>query len=377
MSASLKHKHIMVLAGEPSGDQHAAGLIKEIKKMDSKITFSGIGGPLMQKQDVDLFFHIDKLSVMGLVEVILQIQHVKDAFSKFRNQLKLRQPDMIILVDYPGFNLKAAQFAKSNYDVKIFYYITPKVWAWNRSRLTKIRKVVDHAAVILPFEEKLYKKYKIPSTYVGHPLIDGYPELGMPQSGLQGSNEEIKKEKLEIGLLPGSRKTEIKMLLRPMLEAAQKIFHQNNKTSFLVSCAPSVDIRRIESIVGNYNSEKLFTIVKGTPQKIFHKADLLIAASGTVTLEAALCCVPTIIVYKMSAITAFAARAVIRVKYVGLANLIAGRELMPELLQENATPEKISRTAFSMIKNLALHQDRLRAVRKILGPGGAAKKAGK
>jgi lipid-A-disaccharide synthase len=373
-----KKKHIMVLSGEPSGDQHAAGLVKEIRQIDPDLTFSGIGGSMMQKEGVDLFFHIDRLSAMG-IEVLFQIRHIKDAFYQFKKHLKLDRPDMIVLVDYPGFNLRAVQWAKANYkSIKVLYYITPKVWAWNRSRIKKIKKVVDHAALILPFEEKLYKKYNIPSTYVGNPLIDSYPEKAASFPMVPSTPDQEKpKKKIMIGLLPGSRRGEIKNLLNIMLESARAIHGENSGVCFLVSCASSIDPSAIESAVKRYNQDGIFKIVKGRPQMIFEESDMIISASGTVTLEAALCCVPTVIIYRMSPISAFLARAVIRVKYAGLANLIANTELMPELLQEDATPEKISKATFLMLKELKRYKQKLQIVRKFLGKGGAALKVAK
>jgi lipid-A-disaccharide synthase len=158
MNLPVKLKHIMILTGEPSGDLHAGHLVKEIKKSNHHIYFSGIGGPHLKDQGVDLFYNIDKLSAMGITEVLMQFRQIKQGFDKFREKLKYNTPDLIILIDYPGFNLKAAQFAKDYYNINILYYITPKVWAWKKSRLKKIKKYVDHAALILPFEEKIFQR---------------------------------------------------------------------------------------------------------------------------------------------------------------------------------------------------------------------------
>ncbi|MBT7629092.1 MAG: hypothetical protein HN597_05220, partial [Desulfobacula sp.] len=180
MNLPVKLNHIMVLTGEPSGDLHAGHLVREIKQINNHIYFSGIGGTHLEDQKVDLFYNISKLSAMGLTEVFMQFPQIKKAFDLFKKKLRVNTPNLIILVDYPGFNLKAAQFAKDHYDIKILYYITPKVWAWKKSRLKKIKKYIDHAALILPFEEKIYKKAEIQSTYVGNPLLDEYSE-NMPK----------------------------------------------------------------------------------------------------------------------------------------------------------------------------------------------------
>ncbi|MBC8439774.1 MAG: lipid-A-disaccharide synthase [Deltaproteobacteria bacterium] len=367
--------HIMVLTGEPSGDLHAGHLVREIKRLNNRVYFSGIGGTHLENQKVDLFYNISKLSAMGLTEVLMQFGQIKKAFDLFKKKLNTNTPDLIILVDYPGFNLKAAQFAKDHYNIKILYYITPKVWAWKKSRLKKIKKYIDHAALILPFEEKIYKKANIQYTYVGNPLLDEYPEnLSKPflrSHALFSKN----KDSLIIGLLPGSRKAEIKNLLEVMVKAANLIHQNNKKAFFIISQATSIKRETLEKFLINCSNKPLFLINEGPVKNIFLKSDLVIAASGTVTLEAALCCVPTIIVYKMSPISYRMAKLLVRVKYAGLANLIINAQVMPELLQNDATPEKISEKALYMLDNLFYFQNRLKLVRKFLGKKGASKRA--
>ncbi len=374
MNLHGKFKHIMVLTGEPSGDFHAGHLVRQIKQLNSSIYFSGIGGPHLEQQNVDLFYNISKLSAMGLTEVLMQFGHIKKAFDLFKEKLRVCEPNLIILVDYPGFNLKAAQFVKDHYKVKILYYITPKVWAWKKSRLKKIKKYVDHAALILPFEERIYKKAGIRATYVGNPLLDEYPEnLSKPflrSEFLTSKN----KESVIIGLLPGSRKAEIKNLFEIMIKTANLIHQQNQRVSFIVSQASSIHKESIKSILKKYNKDHLFLINDGPVKDIFLKSNLIIAASGTVTLEAALCCIPTIIIYKMSAVSHRIAKLVVKIKYAGLANLIVNKEVMPELLQNDATPEKISKKVLYMLDHLMYFEDQLQIVRKLMGKKGASKR---
>ncbi len=393
IALASKQRRIMVLTGEPSGDVHAGTLVRAMQRIDPHLEICGIGGPCMKAQGVDIFFPIEHLSAMGLTEVIVQFKHIKQAFDSFKSRLRTHPPDLIILIDYPGFNLKAAQYAKQKFDIPIFYYITPKVWAWKESRLKQIKLYVDHAALIFPFEEKLYRRAKILSTYVGNPLMDEYPEhlaksfykrsfLTGPSS-LNGSyrvesgtDPDPKDSKGPvIGLLPGSRRAEIKNLLDIMLKTALKINSQKKKSRFLISAASNLHSELIDKILSPYHQTGLFEVVQGRPMEIFRRSDLLIAASGTVTLEAALCCLPTIIVYKMTPISHKIAKLLVKVKYAGLANLIAGREVMPELLQNDATPEKISQRAFSMLENLGDHENQLLVVRKLLGAPGASKRA--
>lgn len=367
MTLPDRSKHIMILCGEPSGDLHAGNLVKAIKKKEGDIWFSGIGGPCLKEQGVQIFFNIDKLSVMGVVEVLMQFKYIKHAFDCFKNKIKEHLPDLLILVDYPGFNLKAAQYVKERYQINILYYITPKVWAWNKKRLIKIKKYVDHAALILPFEDKIYKKANIKSGYVGNPLVDEYPEnLSKPFSLLP------KKQKcITIGLLPGSRQTEVKKLFEIMLAAsgqiAEYLFKKNQKTVFIISKAASIKTEMIQKMISNVDANGSFKIHQGPVKDILVQSDIVIAASGTVTLEAALCCVPTIIVYKMSWLTYQLARRLVKIPYAGLANLIMDREIMPELLQNDATSEKILEKTKYLLDNQKYVVNQLQMVRTMLG----------
>ncbi len=364
----------MVLTGEPSGDLHAGHLVRKIKQLRPNIYFSGIGGPHLEQQNVDLFYNIDQLSAMGLTEVIMQFKQIKNAFNLFKKKLNTHRPDLIILVDYPGFNLKAAQYAKNHYTVKILYYVTPKVWAWKKSRLKKIKKYIDHAALILPFEEKIYKKVNIQSTYVGNPLMDDYPEnISKPFFRLNSPSLK-QKNSIVIGLLPGSRKAEINNLFEIMIKTADLIQQKIPHVSFIISQASSINKDSLKNAIKTNTSHHLFHISDGPVKDVLIKSDLVIAASGTVTLEAALCCVPTIIIYKMSSISYWIAKLVIKIKYAGLANLIVNREVMPELLQNDATPEKITKKALYMLDHLTCFEKQLQMVRKLLGNKGAAKR---
>lgn len=364
-------RHVLILAGEPSGDVHGAGLITAMHKKNASLKFYGIGGTCMAGAGANLFFSIDELSAMGLLEVIRQIRPVKLAFDLFKHHLKILDPGLVILVDYPGFNLRAAAYVKAHSQAKVFYYIPPKVWAWNSSRLKQMRRTVDHAALIFPFEEKIYKKAGIPATYVGNPLLDQYP-VPLKRSvkfPIDSSQQQI------IGLLPGSRKNEINTLLTPMLNAAFKIHECRPHVRFLISSADAIPLDMIESKVAATGNPELFHIISGNPRQIFEQADMLIAASGTITLEAALCAIPTVIVYKMSYLTFQMARAVVKVKYAGLANIIMDKEVMPELLQDEVTPEKIGSTALYMLDHLKEYHQQLAPVRQLLGEPGAADRA--
>ena len=239
-------------------------------------------------------------------------------------------------------------------------------------KIKKIKKYVDHAALILPFEEKIYKKADIPCTFVGHPLLDFYKNQIIEK-------KDNPKNKIVIGLLPGSRESEISNLFEIMLKSARILNKKLNNLEFLVSQAFSVNDKKFKAILEKYNYDNLFKVIKSDVKQIFNKSDFLLAASGTVTLEAAICQIPMIIIYKMSAISYFFAKILVKIKYAGLANIIAGKQIIPELIQNNATPEKISKKALLILnhKNLNKMKNQLLMVRNLLGSKGASKKTAK
>ena len=370
-AADTSHKKIMILAGEPSGDVHGGHLAAEIRSADPKASLFGIGGPNMAGQGVDLIFPIEKLSAMGLVEILGQFKQIRQAFQIFKETVRRRNPDLVILIDYPGFNLRAAAWLKANTNAKVLYYITPKVWAWNQKRLNKIKAHVDHAALIFPFEIPIYRRYGIPATFVGNPLMDQLPALTFnPATG--------RNKPLTLGILPGSRRAEIQTLLPVLLQSATDLSQDYPKMQILLSAAQSVQGELMEFVrdtLATYDPEGKITLVEGQPEPIFQQANLLFAASGTVTLEAALRSIPTILVYKMSPVTYALARLLVKVEHAGLANLVAGKEVMPELLQDDAEPEQICSLARKMLESPDTYRRRLDLVRRRLGPPGASKRA--
>ena len=361
--------HIMILTGEPSGDFHAAPLIRALRSLVPGVRISGIGGPAMTEAGADIFYPIDRLSAMGLVQVIRQFSSIRRAYDLVRHRLKNDRPDAVVLIDYPGFNLRVAE--QINRSIPVCYYIAPKVWAWNASRLSKIKAYVDHVALILPFELPIYKKKQIPASYVGNPLMDEYP-VTFPAPGKKESRSAP-----VIGLLPGSRASEVGKLLPVMLDAAAAIGELLPRARFLVSSGTAAHAEKIRQMVDGHPCRNRVTVVRGRPGTIFQKADMAVAASGTVTLEAALCGLPTIIVYKVSPLTYRLGKRLVKVKYVGLANLIVGREVMPELLQSEASPGQISRTAMAMVHSLDRHRRNLLEVRRRLGTPGAPARTAK
>lgn len=370
---SLNSPHIMILTGEPSGDFHAGPLIREIKRLVPGARISGIGGDAMAAQGAEIFFPIDRLSAMGLIQVARQFSSIKQAFSLFRQRVKTDRPDLVIFIDYPGFNLKAAAWLKSRHDIPSLYYIAPKVWAWNAARLNRIKACMDHVALILPFEPLIYRKKGIPATYVGNPLVDEYPPY-LTQGSENPEEPAETPPTLVIGLLPGSRTSEVESLMPELLDAAALVLKKYPGAEFHISAASRKRKEQIESFLNRHPVRAHCRIVDGRPLAIFRTARMVIAASGTVTLEAALCRIPTIIVYKVSALTYALGKLLVKVKYAGLANLIAGEEVMPELSQQDASAPRIFTEALQMLDTIEAHERKLDQVRLRLGGPGAPRR---
>lgn len=363
---ALASSEIFISAGEPSGDFHAANLVRQIRLKRPDVMISGVAGSLMRLEAVETVFDAENLAVMGITDVLAHAHVIFEAFSKVSAYLEEKSPGLIILVDYPGFNLRVAKKAHE-LGIPVFYYISPKVWAWGTGRVNKIRKYVDHMGLILPFEEEFYKKNGIKATFVGNPLIDAFPEPIQKKDTLKG--------KRVIGLLPGSRKGEISRHLPVMLDAAIMIIREMPDTEFIISLK---DVSYCENIKGYHLLSDSIKIESGEVSRIFEKCDIMVAASGTVTLEAAIAGVPTIIMYIMSDLSFGIAKALVKVKFAGLANLVAGREVSPELLQDDASPGKIASMVIKLLGSKGAIEKMkadYKLVRNKLGRPGAAGRA--
>lgn len=361
-------RRIFICAGEPSGDLHAANLVREIFKKDQNVEIHGIGGHLMAREGANIIIDCEGLAVMGITDVAAHWKVLSDAFSKACAYLSSFNPDIVILVDYPGFNLRLARKA-SELGIRVFYYISPKIWAWGAGRVEKIKKYVDHMGLILPFEEEFYRRHGVNATFVGNPLMDDMPEP-IARKRDPGSQDD-----LIIGFLPGSRAGEISRHLPVMLESALLISRLMPEARFVLSMK---DKAHAEEQINAYALKDIMEVETGDVRRIFEKSDLLVAASGTVTLEAAIAGVPTVIIYRMSELSYKIARKLVRVEYAGLANLIAGRGISPELLQSDANPSMIAKHVTDLLQDPE-KMERMRSgfmlVRKKLGRPGAAFRA--
>jgi len=345
----------MIIAGEASGDLHGAKLAQSIKNRDRDTLLFGIGGSAMKKEGVRILIDSKTLSVVGITEVLSKLTTIYRAMTTVKKALSRLKPDLLILIDFPDFNFHVAAAAKK-LGIPILYYISPQIWAWRQNRVHKIKRLVDHMAVILPFEAAFYRKHHVPVTFVGHPLLDRIrPMVSSPSSAPQ-TNKPI------IGLLPGSREKEVSTLLPVMLEAANMIRRQLPAVRFVISCSESIKDDLVEDLVRQHASRLEIEIIKGSVTDVFRQSRMLMAASGTVTLEAALYGIPMVIVYKVSPLSYWLGKRLIKVKHIGIVNLIAQKELLPELIQDNASPQTIAETVTAMIND----QERLRQIKKEL-----------
>ncbi|MBW2645230.1 MAG: lipid-A-disaccharide synthase [Deltaproteobacteria bacterium] len=363
-------KRIMIIAGEASGDMHGANLVKAIQGKEPAIAFFGVGGTALKETGVTIRVKSEELSVVGLSEVFSKIGKILKALSLLKKDLKTLRPDLLILIDFPDFNLRLAAAAKK-LNIPVMYYISPQVWAWRTGRVKKIRRLVNEMVVILPFEVDFYKEHDIPVTFVGHPLLDNISP--------DDFNNTLNKEGLPIiGLLPGSRSEEVARLLPVMIEAAEIISEEVRGIKFIIPVAPSLDKDKVEAMVAGCKAG--ISIVQGNAYEVLKSAALVISASGTATLEATIFGTPMIIVYKVSPFSYWLGTKLIQVKYAGLANLIAGKEVVPELIQDKASPENIADHALRLLRNKkarAAMQQQLNAIRKELGSPGASDMAAK
>jgi lipid-A-disaccharide synthase len=306
---------------------------------------------------------------VGITEVLFKIKEILTAAAKARHLLRQR-PGLIILIDFPEFNLNLAGYARK-IGVPVLYYVSPQIWAWRSGRVKTIARRVDHMAVILPFEQNFYHRHKVPATFVGHPLLDG--ERVEP-----GPNFEKRFEKNPVvALLPGSRNGEVKKHLPIMLEAAELLARHRADIRFIVSCAASVDPGLFNKILSRCAHPARFEVISGDINRVFSRASFAIAVSGTVTLQTAISGIPLIVIYKVSPLSYCLGKALIRVDHISLVNLIAGKPMIPELIQDEASPPKIAATAAAMLGDIPglkrLSRD-LFHIKNRMGTPGAAER---
>lgn len=334
----MANNDIYISVGEASGDLHASNLVKAIKAntKTKNLNIIGMGGKLMQNAGVDILIDSSKLAIVGGTEILKHFNKILRLMRTVKNLLKTNPPKLIILIDYPGFNLWLAKTAKK-YNIKVLYYISPQIWAWHKSRIKKIKKYVDFMAVVFPFEVKIYEQAGVPVAFVGHPLTKTVNPT-MDLSTAKHSFNINEKDKV-VGLFPGSRSSEIKLLLPPMLEAAKLLKNKHPNIQFVLPLASSISENDIKEYIEKTNIK--IHIVKNKNYDVINICDVIIATSGTVTLEIALLAIPLVIIYKMAAFNYFFAKRLVKIPFIGLCNIVAEEKIAEELIQEKATGENI------------------------------------
>lgn len=367
--------HIYIVAGEASGEAHAARLVAALKQQQPSIYITGIGGDKMRAAGADISIDFAELAVMGLVEVIKRYPRIKNIFNQVVAELRRQPPDLLILIDYPGFNLKLAKQAKK-LGIKVLYYISPKIWAWRAGRIEQIKRDVDHMAVLFPFEQEIYEKADVAVTCVGHPLVDAvHTELSKSAAREKFS---LDKDIRVIGLFPGSRRSEISVLLPLMLEAAERIDKRHFPIQIVIPQAPGID----ESYLQQYlaGSRLNISVIKDDFYEVIQACDAVVAASGTVTLEIALLGVPHFITYKVSPWSYRILKRLVKIPYVGLCNIVTKQPVIKELLQDDVTPVRLEQQLMDLLTHpqRQQHAENIRQqVKQALGPTGGAENAAK
>lgn len=359
---------VMMIAGEVSGDAHGAGVVRELKRRQPAIEIFGIGGEKMKQEGMTLTYHVRELSFMGFIEVAKHLPLIRSVERVLEQLLILKKPDVVVLIDYPGFNLRFARKVKEH-GIKVVYYISPQVWAWKKGRVKKMRSIVDKMLVVFPFEVDIYRKEGIDVTFVGHPLLE---ELDVEFSRNQFCKRfGINPSKKILALIPGSRRQEIQSLFSVMARSAQ-VLQQNEDLEVVVGVAPELQ-QELFDIHMPPNSSMHF--VRNATHEVMKYSELAIVTSGTATLETACFETPMIVVYRTSWVTYWIARALVRVKNIGLVNIVAGKTIVPELIQHNATVQKIVEVATGLIRNASVREKMkadLSVVRGLLGSTGAS-----
>ncbi|MCK5829574.1 MAG: lipid-A-disaccharide synthase [Methylococcales bacterium] len=361
----------MFSAGESSGDQHAANMFLELKKQMPKIKGIGMGGAKMQQAGIDISYDSAGIGVIGIFEVIKHYGEIRRALKQMKQLVASEKPDLLVCVDYKEFNLKLAQFAKQQ-SVKVLFYVSPQVWASRPGRVVTYGKAIDMMAVIFPFEVAYYEAESVPVKYVGHPSVDKVTPIRNKADDL--IQFSLQDNKFIIGILPGSRINEINRMLPVMLGAAEKLAQSYKGVQFLLPQADSITDELLQSFLKNVDID--INVIKDQPYDVIQCCDVIMTTSGTATLEVSLLKVPMVIAYKLSAVTYFLAQYIVNIKYIGLPNIIAGKGIVKELIQHEATAENLAKEISEILDSTVYREkmmNELTIIKKKLGQGGGSK----
>jgi lipid-A-disaccharide synthase len=357
---------IAIVAGEASGDLHASEVLKELKKLDPELLAFGIGGDLLARNGMKVLHDAREMGIVGLFNVIRHLRMFRRIFDDLIATIASERPDVVVLVDYPDFNLRVARKCKAM-GIRVVYYISPQLWAWRRGRINQIAETVDHMIVIFPFEEEMYRKHGVPVTYVGHPLIEQVLGVG---------RAPVREGITRVVLLPGSRRMEVATLLPPMLDAVEILRRHRTIEPFLIQ-APTIEYDELEAILNR--KRMTVPILPHDRGEGIAAADLALSSSGTATLECAVLGTPVVVMYRLSRATHWLARRLVKVPYFSLVNIVAGRKIVPELLQGDVTGQRIADEALRLLEPSTYDCVRrdLAAVKEQLGKFGASRRAAK
>jgi lipid-A-disaccharide synthase len=358
-------KEILIVAGETSADQHGAALVSQLKAASKDVTFFGIGGDNLKWEGVQLVEHAENMAFMGFVEVAKHYWFLRTVYNKVVSECEKRNPARAILIDYPGFNLRLAKELKKR-QIPVTYYISPQLWAWKEKRIEIIRECVDQMLCIFPFEEQWYRQRGVEATYVGHPFLDGEPNFMEREYFLD--KHSLSTNTIVLALMPGSRQQEVNRHLKTMIKTVELV-KRDTEISAIVGKAPAVELPQE---IGDE-----IHIETDTPEMVLKYASIGIVSSGTVSLQSAIYGVPSVVIYKMNPLTWIVANKVTQVSYASMTNLIAKEQVLPELLQSRARPEKIADCLKKWLRSEDLREqtvNQLSEVKRQLGGPGASQK---
>lgn len=361
---------IFLSAGEASGDLHGSFLVRALKELRPDVRVACLGGPMLREAGAQVLADNGEIAVVGLTEVLHHARDLFDVWKRIRNHIIRRRPDLIVLIDFPDFNFLLGRLAK-RFGIKVFYYISPQVWAWRSGRVRTLKRIVDEMAVILPFEVPFYRRHAMTVHFVGHPLLDVVQRAPSRAQALR--RHGTADGTALIGLLPGSRKSEVRLVFPVLLEAACRLRERMPGASFIIPVAPTLDPEPIRAAVAQAGLAA--RVVAGDTYGVIRACDLIVTVSGTVTLEAALLDTPMIVVNRVSNMSYYLGRDLIRVRYIALPNLIADRAVVPELLQQEARADLVCDSVLEHLRDpekTAAQKREFARIRERLGDPGVA-----
>ncbi|MDH4071176.1 MAG: lipid-A-disaccharide synthase [Ignavibacteria bacterium] len=358
----------MMIAGEVSGDMHGSGVVRELKRLNPGIHLFGVGGRMMESEGMEINHHVDSLSVMGFAEVIRHLPDIRRIERSLGQLLEERRPEIVVLIDYPGFNLRFARRVKKA-GIPVLYYISPQVWAWKPGRVKKIRSLVDQVNVVFRFEVEIYENAGVPVRFVGHPLLERLAPTGSREDFF--ARHRLDPDRKVVGLFPGSRVQEVKRILPTMVAAARKI-RESHDARIALGASSGFTPEWIRSFLGGADD---ITIIQNATYGLMEHADVAMVTSGTATLETAWYGTPMVIVYRTSPVTYLLGRMLVNIPHIGLVNIVRGRKVVPELIQGGCTVSALTAAVREILTDTRYAQtmrEELSKVKQQLGAPGAS-----